>query len=270
MTALVGCAVCLAGCAGITDPPAAREMINATLWQQRSAEYRALSRQTYRLAQERLTQALGDPAWTAALEQTPPYARLPPAVILDVDETVLDNTPYESRIILDYGRFSPETFAAWCQQAAATAVPGVKAFLDRARALGVTIFYYTSRREALRECTARNLRRQALPLAEDGSTLLLNDGTSKSELRRRIAHSYRILLLVGDSLEDFTDGSTGPPERRLAIARAQDARWGKSWIVLPNPMYGHWEATYYDFDYSAPRAEQMRRKASALEPAAPE
>ena len=90
-------------------------MLNATLWQQTSAEYIGVTNQIYRFARVNLDQALADTSWTAALEQTGDYSRLPPAVMLDIDETVLDNGPYEARIIKHLGRYSPSTFAEWCR-----------------------------------------------------------------------------------------------------------------------------------------------------------
>ena len=249
----------LNGCAGHPEKNNAHEMLNATLWQQTSAEYVGLTNQIYRTARSNLDQALADTGWTAALEQTNDYARLPPAVMLDIDETVLDNAPYEARIISTLGKYSPATFAAWCHRENAPLVPGAKAFLDYAVEKDVAVFYYSSRREKLRSCTSRNMRELGLPLPGD-TRLLLSDGASKSDHRKMVARQYRILLLVGDNLEDFVDGSKSDPASRRELALRYAGRWGQQWMILPNSIYGHWEASMYDFDYRLPRDQQLQKK----------
>lgn len=253
----------LSGCAQQTARVEPHEMLNATLWAQSSGEYEAVTRQVYRLARASLDQALADPHWSAALEQTGDTTGLPAAIVLDLDETILDNTSYEVRIIRQLKKYSRASFADWCREAAAPAIPGAKEFLDYAADRNVAVFYYSARRENLRDCTARNLRALQLPLPDE-SRLLLNDGTSKAEYRAMIAGNYRILLLVGDNLQDFVDGSRADPSRRRDLARSHAERWGREWIMLPNPMYGHWESSIYDFDYQLPREEQLRRKDQQL------
>lgn len=256
----------LGGCTAVGPHPdgVPHEMLNAVAWQRLGAEYEAVARQTYGLASRRLAEARADPAWTAALEQSGDAAGLAPAVVLDIDETVLDNTPYEVRIIREHGVFSPATFAAWCEEAAATAVPGVQAFLREAVAQGVAVFFYTARREALRDCTRRNLEALGLPVAPDGTNLLMAEGGTKAVWRRRIARHHRILLLMGDNLEDFVAGSRQDPAARRALVRRHGERWGRQWIILPNPIYGHWEAALYGFDHGLSRAAKTVRKVRSL------
>ncbi len=249
----------LNGCARHPEKNNAHEMLNATLWQQTSAEYVGLTSQVYRTARSNLDRALADTDWTAALEQTNDYALLPPAIMLDIDETVLDNTPYEARIISTLGKYSPATFAEWCHKENAPLVPGVKAFLDYAIEKDVAVFYYSSRREKLRSCTSRNMRELGLPLPGD-TRLLLSDGASKSEHRKSVARQYRILLLLGDNIEDFVDGSKSDPAGRRELALRYAGRWGQQWMILPNSIYGHWEASMYNFDYRLPRDQQLQMK----------
>jgi acid phosphatase len=247
----------LHGCA--TRP--AHEGLNAVLWTQTSAEYAANTLQAYRQAVANLDPALADTQWTAAVEQGGNPAGLPPAVMLDLDQTVLDTSPYNARIILEYGSHSAQRFAEWCRNTTAPAVPGVKAFVDHAVARGITVFYVSARAEALRECTSRNLRALGLPLPGQ-ENLLLNDGTaatSKTRQRAGVATQYRLLLLLGDNLDDFIDGSKSDPETRRALVGQHADRWGKEWIVLPNPMYGYWEAALYGFDFRLPRDQRLDR-----------
>jgi 5'-nucleotidase (lipoprotein e(P4) family) len=261
--ALVFCTV-MAGCTKSGTENGAHEMLNAALWRQSSAEYPAIARQTYRLARENLDQALADPQWTAALEQTGDTTALPPAIIADLDETILDDTSYEVRIIRWLGSYSPESFADWCRDVNAPAIPGAREFLDYAVAHGVSVFYYSARKDSLRECTTRNLHYLQLPLA-DATRLLLANGKSKSDYRAEVAEKYRILLLLGDNLEDFVTGSRADPSIRSKLAERYAQRWGREWIVFPNPMYGHWEAAPYGFDYQLPRTEQLQRKLRLLQ-----
>jgi acid phosphatase len=256
--------VVFAGCAQRPVDLTAHEMLNATLWQHTSAEYECAVQQAYRLAQENLDKALADSRWSAALEQPDNAASLPPAILLDLDETVLDNTEYEVRIIRELGQYTPESFAQWCDSAEAPAISGAAEFLEYAASRQVAVFYYSARKESLRGCTSRNLQALGLPFTED-SRLLLDDGTSKSEYRAMIASRYRLLLLLGDNLEDFVAGSKSQSGLRRELAQRYARRWGREWIILPNPMYGHWESTTYDFDYRLPRDQQLQRKRDALQ-----
>ena len=253
----------LIGCVNPADRTEPHEMLNATLWQQTSAEYVGVVSQAWQLAQHNLDKALADPQWSAALEQTGDYSRLPPAIMLDLDETVLDNTAYEARIIKQFGQYTHGSFADWCRESNAPAVTGAKAFLDYAAEQDVAIFYYSARREKLRDCTLRNLHELHLPLSDE-SRLFLNSGSSKADYRTRVAKQYRILLLVGDNMEDFVDGSKTSPGNRRTLAHDYMDRWGRQWIILPNPMYGHWESSIYNFDYALPREEQLRYKMQEL------
>ena len=257
----------LHGCSSRQDRIATHESLNAALWTQTSAEYAANTLQAYQLAAANLDRALADPHWTAALEQQGDYAELPPAIMLDLDQTVLDTSSYNARIILEYGSHARQHFADWCRESVAPAIPGVKDFVDHAVVRGVAVIYISARREALRDCTSRNLRALGLPLP-DQQHLLLNDGTpatSKTQQRDLTAEQYRLLLLVGDNLNDFVSGSKTDFDTRRALVDENARRWGREWIILPNPMYGNWEASLYDYEYSLPRDERLNRLLQQLE-----
>lgn len=252
------------GSPAAAPPQGSHEMLNAALWQQTSAEYEASARQAYRLARINLDLALEDPGWSAALTPAANSAELPPAVMLDLDETVFDNARYEARIILEYGKYTSQTFRQWCEEAAASAVPGATEFLSHAARRSVAIIYFSARSEKLRACTLRNLERLGLPTADAASTLLLRSGGGKAGHRREIATRYRVLLVLGDNLDDFVEGSHAPAEKRRRMAQRYADYWGSKWIILPNAMYGHWEAAFFDFDYKLPRSELVRRKLQGL------
>ena len=253
----------LVGCTNQASRAEPHEMLNATLWQQSSAEYVGVVSQTWQLAQDNLDKALTDPQWSAAIEQTGNYSHLPPAIMLDLDETVLDNTAYEARIIKRLGKYTHDSFSEWCREVSAPAVTGAKAFLDYAAEQDVAVFYYSARREKLRDCTQQNLHELQLPLPDE-SRLFLSNGMSKSAYRSQVAQHYRILLLIGDNMEDFIDGFKTGPDTRRSLAHDYADRWGRQWIILPNPMYGHWESSIYNFDYALPRKEQLQHKIQEL------
>lgn len=258
----------LFGCESRGLRNSSHESLGAVLWTQTSAEYAAGTLQAYNLAATNLDRALADQQWTAVLEQREAYSVLPPAVILDLDQTVLDTSSYNARIILNYGSHSSQRFAEWCSDSTAPAIPGVKHFLDRAVERGVTVIYISARAESLRECTTKNLRSLGLPLAGQ-QHLLLKDGTPatrKTLQRSRAAAQHRILLLIGDDLSDFVDGAKSDRDTRRALVAKHAGRWARQWIVLPNPMYGSWSASLYGFDRELPREERLNRMAPHLQP----
>jgi acid phosphatase len=251
--------------APVSTPPT-HELIDAVLYQKTAAEYRAVAWQAYRLARENLDRGLADPSWSACLEQGKDFAGLPPAVILDLDETALDSTDYESRVIRDLGEYTQDSFHRWCEEQRSGAIPGAREFLDYALKKGVKIFYTTGRTDAVKKATRGNLERLGYPLDSDTETVLCNDGTSLSERRRKVAVRHRVVLELGDNLDDFTDGAKGTPAERLALVEKYRDYWGSRWVILPNAMYGFWEAALYGFDYKMLHADKLRRKMEALQP----
>jgi 5'-nucleotidase (lipoprotein e(P4) family) len=260
-------AVLLAGCANQPATPEPKESLNATLWVQTSAEYSASTLQAYQLAVANLDRALADPQWTAVLERSVDDPALPPAVMLDLDQTVLDTGSYNARLLLQDGSYAGSSFADWCRQVTAPAIPGVQEFVGHAVKRGITVIYNSARSEELRDCTARNLLALGLPLPGQ-QQLLLSDGTAatgKAQHRSSVASQYRVLLLVGDNLNDFVSGTKTGPASRRAMAAQYAARWGREWIMLPNPIYGSWEYSLYDFEYTLPRDERLSRKLQHLQ-----
>lgn len=222
------------------------DSLQATLWMQTSAEYHAVTTGIYNSAREKLILALQDPDWTASLEQSGDYQDLPPAVILDVDETVLDNSPYAARNIRNKQRYSPQTWTKWCKEAQAESVPGALEFTQFAARNGITVFYITNRDSSLDESTRQNLANRGFPLDPNRDTVLTNGekpnwGSSKVERRQHVAKNYRILLLFGDDFNDFTYVRESSAEERNQLVEEAVGRWGIRWFLLPNPTYGSWE-----------------------------
>lgn len=271
--------VLLAGCVSVIAPPPAAtgpaaqdssaELLNATLWMQTSAEYQALSLQSFDNAGRLLDAALADPTWTAAVEQTGDFSKLPPAVILDIDETVLDNSAFEARMLLRNLLYDEATWNRWVEEASAPAIPGAVEFTKLAAAKGVTVFYVTNRNAKVEAPTRRNLEAVGFPLSGNVDTVLppgeRPDWTSDKGTRRRfVAERYRILMLFGDDLGDFASNVRTSLAERNAIVTSHRADWGTRWFVLANPAYGSWEQSLYGYNRRLPRDEQMRLKREAL------
>jgi len=246
--------------------PYALEILNSVLWMQTAAEQTALTRQTYRVGQRMLDAALADPSWTAAVEQTQDPSGLPPAVILDVDETVLDNSSFEAQRILEDGLFETEPWNDWCRLEEALPIPGSVEFTRYAAEKGVAVFYVTNRRHEVEEATRSNLEKHGFPLDPEEDTLYTRaereewDDSDKSGRRADIVSRYRVLLLFGDDLNDFVSGSRASLEERNALVEEYDGYWGSRWFMLPNPTYGGWEGALTEFDYALEPASRLRRK----------
>jgi acid phosphatase len=223
------------------------ENLNAVLWVQTALEYEASAVQAYRLASMQVDAALKDGSWTAAIEQTADASKLKPAVVLDIDETVFDNSYYQARQVRDNSAFALDTWDKWCLEARATAIPGALAFTQDAAKRGVTVFYVTNRTAAVEQATRHNLANLGFPLAADVDTVLTRgerpewQPSTKSPRRAFVAREYRILLLIGDDLGDFIADASGTPEQRTARTAPHAEWWGRRWIMLPNPTYGSWE-----------------------------
>lgn len=274
--------------AAAAPPTVGRETVNATLWMQRAAEYRIATEQVFGLATERLASSIAAPG-TAAVEQQgmdpARLAALPTAVVVDLDETILDNAFYQARRALAGAEFDEPSWNAWMAEGAATAVPGAIEFLQAASRAGHRIFYVTNRACprgtapgascAEREATLRNLAALGAPGATDPGNLLQRGDrpewtSSKVSRRAYIAQTHRIVALAGDDLHDFVD--------RAEYARRRDELaplLGARWFLLPNAMYGSWEravvsgACTPDMDAAACAAANTARRYAALEPDPP-
>jgi acid phosphatase len=239
---------------GIPENEFQKQSLLGILYTQTSTEFVANNIQTFISATSQLDQAIADTSWKAALEQTDNYQKKPPAVILDIDETVLDNTAFQARTILT-GESYPNGWIDWGNEAKAPAVAGVKDFLLEAQSKGVKIFYVTNRVAELEEATRINMVELGLPLDTDRDVLMMKGesgwGSDKTQRRSLIAKDYRIIMMFGDQLNDFLSRSETAikPDKRKSLAYKYKDMWGSKWFMITNPMYGGWEAAIYDFEY---------------------
>lgn len=212
-----------------------REFAMGLRYQQQSAEVRALQLQAYALATERLN---------AAVAKAEDPSKL--AVVTDLDETVIDNTPLlvrDMQLCHQYDTW--DTWGFWERDGKPTLIPGAKEFLDHADRSGVAIFYISDRFGENKESTLATLNELELPQVS-GETVLLY-GTSKVERRAVVEENHDIVLLLGDTLHDF-DGvfyKADTETKRQHVEENQN-RFGVDWIVFPNSTYGEWSEAPLD------------------------
>lgn len=204
------------------------------LWQQRAAEYKALCLQAYQLAAIRVE------------EMSHQQTLRPRAIVTDIDETVLDNSPFSVTSAFNGQPFTQQAWEQWTSKAICDTIPGALSFFKYAASTGLTIYYITNRQESERAATLKNLQKWDFPFA-DNEHLVLSSGSSDKEPRRSaIEKKYEIAMLVGDNLGDFSDVfyKKTSDERNAAVERLH-AEFGRRFIMLPNVMYGDWLSSLF-------------------------
>ncbi len=213
------------------DPQAAlsQQNVNAALYQNASAEVAWIYEQAYDHARMKLD---------ANLQES---GTLPPAVIVDVDETVLDNSPYELENLLEGRTYTPETWKVWTARAQAQPVPGALDFLEYATSRGCTVFYITNRDADETAVTIANLAAHGFPMADAEHVLTMAGTSDKTERRASVQRGHRVVLMVGDQLTDYDqvlkDRSV---DQGLPTVRNMAAELERYFILLPNATYGYW------------------------------
>ncbi|MGB2853396.1 MAG: 5'-nucleotidase, lipoprotein e(P4) family [Dehalococcoidia bacterium] len=228
--------------------------VMAVLWFQTSAEARALYYQAFNLAEMKLDEALQSQTGDEKL-----------AVIVDIDETVLDNSPCRAELIKTDKDYAT-CWLEWVDLIEAKPLPGAKEFLDYTASCDVEVFYVSNRFEAQREVTRENLLSVGFPYADDDHIYLREGGPSKESRRQAIAEDYQIILLIGDNLNDFSDVFEDKlvPDRAAEVDSLKD-EFGSRFIILPNPMYGDWEDAVYEYGRALSDAEEDTLRKEMLE-----
>ena len=258
-----------------TGDVGANDNLNAVLWVQRAAEYEAVTQTVYRAAADQLDAALKQPNWDALVpgERGNAATGLPPAVVMDVDETVLDNSPYQARLVHDGASYDEATWDLWVAEKKAKPVPGVVDFAKAAAAKGATILYISNRAVHLKDATIANLRAEGLPVKDDSVFLGLGtfvegceqNGSEKLCRRKLAGQKYRVLMQFGDQLGAVAEIVSNTPKDRDALY-AEYADWfGERWYMLPNPTYGSWEPAVFNNAWEQPAADRRKAKLDALE-----
>jgi 5'-nucleotidase (lipoprotein e(P4) family) len=253
---------------------AANDNLNAVAWSQTAIEHDLIYLQTYRDAQARLLAALHDRHWDALGkgDRSTPLRGLKPAVILDIDETVLDNSPFAARMVQGKREYNEAEWAAWCREESARALPGAVEFTRFAAKHGIAVIYISNRAKDLDQATLANLRKTGFPVSGPQSFLGLGTvvdgceqaGSEKGCRRQLVARHYRVLMQFGDQIGDFVDVLANTADGRRRAVTDYLPWIGTRWFVLPNPTYGSWEPALFDNDWSASPEQRRRQKIEAL------
>ena len=219
------------------------------VWMQRAAEYKALCEQACNIATLRVNQYLQHN-----------NSSKPLAIVTDIDETFLDNSPYAVRQALQGKDYTDATWRDWTSRAEADTLCGALEFFKYAAGKGITVFYITNRGEAERSGTLKNLQKFGFPFA-DSAHLYLSQGSSSKESRRlAVEKNYDIVLFLGDNLGDFSalfDKKTEAERSENVLNNKNE--FGKKFIIFPNPDYGDWEGAMnrYNYKLSLPQRDSI-------------
>ena len=216
------------------DQLRSRENTMGTLWYQNAAEVDALYQQGYNVATNKLKELLKQPT-------DKPYS-----IVLDIDETVLSNIPFQVKMVKDGTAFNPKLWDEWVQKAEAKPVAGAKEFLQFADKNKVQIYYISDRTDAQVDATIKNLEAQGLPVQGRDHLMFKKEGDKSKEGRRQeVLKHTNLVMLFGDNLVDFAEFSTKSEEDRDKMFEQLKAEFGDKFIIFPNPMYGSWESAVY-------------------------
>lgn len=229
-------------------------LLQAALYHQTASEMRALAYQAFNIARLQLDRELRK----AGISRQQ-------AIVVDIDETVLDNSPFEGKLIQE-GTSYPAFWAAWIKKQQAEPIPGAVDFLNYADKKGISVFYVSNRHDSLRAATKANLKSVGFPQVKDEHIYLKTTTSSKVGRRHRISGSHDIIMLMGDNLNDFSAVFEGGSiEERYATTDSLKKAFGSCFIVLPNAMYGEWEGAAIDYQYELNSRQKNQKKLEKLE-----
>ncbi len=232
-------------------------MVLAANWFQKSAEMRASYYQAYNLAELRLKEHLSNYKGSK-----------PAAVVLDIDETLLDNSPYTKYLIDNGLSYSHETWKQWTDKASAKALPGASAFTAFAQKQGVQVIYISNRTVNEMESTVSNLKKEGFPNADPHFIYLREPDKSsdKTERRMKVMEKYEVLLFIGDNLTDLNQ-LFADRDSLLGFDLVDNYKkgFGDKFIILPNPLYGEWESAIYKNNYSLSTEEKKLLRKEILD-----
>lgn len=226
-------------------------MLMSVIYYQKAAENRALYYQAFNTAKMSLDIDLKD------------GSKDKKAIVLDIDETVLNNSPYEAKCIQEKINY-PEKWNDWCNLAQAEACPGAVEFTTYAAEKGYEVYYITNRKENLKEATLKNLNEKGFPMADESHVIFRSDEPSKESRRNKVSESCKIVMLLGDNLGDFCSiyDQHLDSDKRASVTDSLKAEFGRKFIILPNPMYGEWELVLFSDMKACPFVKDSIRKNS--------
>jgi 5'-nucleotidase (lipoprotein e(P4) family) len=250
LAGFLSCLCVLYGCAS-GAPNYNTDLVMGILWQQYSGEYRALCYQAFN-GGKRYIQSLGK------VEKG--------AIILDIDETVLDNSGYAAWMARSGRPWSNESWEAWCRAGEAGEVPGALDFVVFITGLGFEPFYISNRPSSVLEETLGNLAALGFPCSDREHVLLMEkESDKKPRIEAVNALGYETVLYAGDSLEDLEPAvRKWSNSQRSGWTGGEAGSFGTRRIVLPNPVYGTFESALTQNYYSLSPAERAATRMEFL------
>ena len=229
----------------VSDNIAVTGKLFTSLYQQHAAEYKALCFQAYNIARLRIDESL---------QQASSKKR---AIITDIDETILDNSPFAVHQALQGKEYDFTAWLDWINRSQCDTLAGALSFLNYAASKKVEVFYITNREEKERAGTLKNLQNFGFPNADNDHLIVKQTTSSKESRRQQIASTFNIVLLLGDNLSDFNAlFDKKSTKERLTATQQSSSEFGKTFIVLPNPDYGDWENALYQYNYKLSPAQK--------------
>lgn len=235
-----------------------RDLVNgnilAVAWQQNSGEVNALRYQAYNSAMNYVDELVKE-------KTTKPYA-----VTLDIDETIIDNSPHAGYEIKNSDPYSSENFNKWIQKADAKAIPGAKEFTDYAKSKGIEVFYVSNRKEDIHlDATIKNMKKLGFVNSDKEHILLKTNDSDKAPRWNKIEEKYNLAMYCGDNLGDFPTGYYNKSnEERNKIVKEQSKYFGSKYIVLPNPVYGDFENAIYSYNLNKTPSEKIQDRLKSI------
>ena len=228
----------------VTQKEFATQSLLGTVWVRNSGEYRALCYQAFNDGSHYFKEVASDKKMTGK--------RL--AVVVDLDETMLDNSAYAAWQVVNGKGYSKESWERWVASEKATEVPGAVAFANTVVDNGGEIFYISNRSAKQNQSTINNMVALGFPMADNTHVLGKVDSSDKKARVDSVkAKGFTIVTFAGDNLDDF-DSTV---HRRLNTERKEHVNatkdeYGSRRIILPNPNYGGFDGgvakDYYKLD----------------------
>lgn len=224
----------------------------ATIWYQSSPEVKALYYQGFNIAKERV------------VEYSKQKSDKPKAVVVDLDETMIDNSPFQGKMIETGKPFTPEMWGEWVALEQAEALPGAVEFSQFCQSMGIDVIYLSNRTVDEQDATMRNMEKLGFAFVKPENFYLKESISGKEPRREAVAEKFDIILLLGDNLNDFAEvfedrtDSWGQP-----TVDEYREEFGRRFIAFPNPMYGEWEKNIYNHERISDEKTRfkLRRKA---------
>ncbi len=233
--------------------PIREHSVQSVLWVQQSGEYRALCYQAFNLAKFQIDNVISKNNVEGK----------PLAIITDIDETILNNSPFEAKEIENDEEYTESNWEKWVNLKKATPIPGALEFLKYAESKGIEIYYITNRSIVQEKETMDNLKNIGFPFIDKKHMFSKDKRSGKEDRRLSVTKENTVILLLGDNLSDFSYLF----ENRSTTERNNDVdnlrkKFGKEFIVLPNPTYGDWETKgiYEDnYKWSSVQKDSIRK-----------